>query len=487
MMMILPKSVRLFFTSFARFNSYIILELEENNQDYGQQVGVGLVLFITVLFASISGFSAGYYFSHQNAGIAILFSILWASLIYAIDSSMVISIRKTEAIENAGFWIKTKYYAAPFISRAIVGIMIGFFMSIPLEIYVFADNIELQIEDDNEAKIKDKINFVNTVGAKEEKETNKKESEKQLAKSDSLLKTVCPLPDYTEEYNNYNNCNSEASDLNDVYQNKSKILNGINKYNWNNGVATLNPRYTNALIEKRNAKSRYDSKKTECNRYKANADEIDRKWRESLQKDKLIADSTAKSLGQKINEINAKADSAQSKKDEQLKKLNGFARKYEALENAVHNTENGGWALGFLLWLIRLIFIGMEILPTFTKISSGISSYDKALISRDKVYNTKLQEDENIARETEQKRKTKEVARNEMVLDKVAEIQSKIADKILEEWEKQENAEIEERIREVRDNRIQIPNNINNEQRTGTASAKNWLFCGINRLRFWRN
>ena len=76
----------------------------------------------------------------------------------------MVFFRKKEEIERADLWAKTKHYAVPFISRTIVEIMIGFFMSIPLKIYIFSDNIELQIEDDNDAKIKQKIaNFFNEV------------------------------------------------------------------------------------------------------------------------------------------------------------------------------------------------------------------------------------------------------------------------------------------------------------------------------------
>ncbi|MEI6529828.1 MAG: hypothetical protein WCN88_05575 [Candidatus Falkowbacteria bacterium] len=104
-----------------------------------------------------------------------------------------------------------------------------------------------------------------------------------------------------------------------------------------------------------------------------------------------------------------------------LKTQKGFTREYVALERAsldgwnsiFDKTKEGDSAVFFLLWLIRFVFIVLEVLPTWYKLKTPVGDYDWALYSKEKVFaqkqkdqfkdidadNEKLKDEENKKRD----------------------------------------------------------------------------------------
>lgn len=448
--------IQVFFWLFAGSEIHI---LKDCKNDYNRHASIGFVLFMTTIFALISGFSAGFFFSHGNINTSILFGLLWAMLIYAIDRSMVVSLKKKSETEKLNFSARLKYYLLPFASRAVVGIMIGFFMSIPLEIIVFQDNILLQIDDENKERVLNEGEFVKNKNGLPSKTDEKNKAEQESKKLDSLSATQCPLPDYQQELADYNICKPQTEKLYTIYKNQQRILEQTQQYVWNDGIAYETQGYKDARYRRNAAKNEYNNFNSQCIEHYNRANTIKTDWLNDLRKNKKTNDSLALARGGEISVINAQADTARIQRDSLLQKLNGFTRQYEALTHA--STKEGNSSLLFLLWLIRLIFIGIEILPTLTKIMTPIGDYDRAIerkeeeydeyLTQSKLRNKKRELDKtasesSISEDTENKRKEIETALNLKILEEVARVQGEIATAMLAEWEKQEKENVDKKI-----------------------------------------
>lgn len=433
--------------------------LKDCKNDFNRHASIGFILFMTTIFASLSGFSAGYFFSNGNISISVFFALLWSMLIYGIDRSMIVSLKKKTEIEALGFTGKIGHYFIPFLLRAIVGTMIGFFMSIPLEIVVFKDNIKVQIDDENKERILKEAGFVNTINNLDDKKSLKSDSEQKKEELDSLLQTNCPLPDYQQALNDYSSCKPQADRLNKVYLEAQKDLNSVRQFIWRDSVKYETQGYKDARYRRNKALNDYRSQIKICDSYIKEAKKISSDWRRGLIDDMEKADSMATTLGGQILVINEEADSSSKAKAKLLETLNGFTRQYEALTHAASSENND--SLLFLLWLIRFIFIGIEILPMLTKLMTPIGDYDRAIESGEEEFEKHLSaskaikgalEDErvrsetDISKETETKRKEIELALNVKVLEEVARVQAEIATEMLKEWERQEKEKVSSRV-----------------------------------------
>jgi hypothetical protein len=93
------------------------------------------------------------------------------------------------------------------------------------------------------------------------------------------------------------------------------------------------------------------------------------------------------SVEREINNVRHKADSGRREMDSLYHK--SFIRDFIALENAAYAqlTTKGkvpvttyvNESLLFFLWLIRLLFFTLEILPTVAKIATPLGAYDRAI------------------------------------------------------------------------------------------------------------
>ena len=104
--------------------------------DYNVFFGIGMIVFLTGVMASLSG-SYAFYTVFQNVYIAIAFGIFWGVLIFFFDWYLVASLRK----ENRVF--KEILTASP---RIILALFLAVVISRPLELKLFESEINGQIE-----------------------------------------------------------------------------------------------------------------------------------------------------------------------------------------------------------------------------------------------------------------------------------------------------------------------------------------------------
>lgn len=153
--------------------------LKQCPSDYNKYYGIGVVVFLTGLLASLSG---GYaiFTVFQSLKISIAFGALWGFLIFSIDWYLVASLRKHQRTS------KEIGFALP---RIILAVLIAFVISKPLEMKLFEKEIDQQILFNQQQKTLDYHNLV----SKEFEDLSRLEVENESLRSELKQK---------EEYRN---------------------------------------------------------------------------------------------------------------------------------------------------------------------------------------------------------------------------------------------------------------------------------------------
>ena len=138
-------------------------------------------------------------------------------------------------------------------------------------------------------------------------------------------------------------------------------------------------------------------------------------------------------------------------------KGNHFIQNYRILEYAVWKRNDNGELPTelFFLWMIRLLFFIIEILPTVVKIVTPIGSYDRMVQAEEKQVMTYLESDEYIERirnmhdielksreEQLQKQHQIELELKSDILEKVKNAQIEVADATIAKWKENEMSKV---------------------------------------------
>lgn len=118
--------------------------------DYNVFFGIGMIVFLTGVMASLSG-SYAFFTIFENPYLAVAFGLFWGVLIFFFDWYLVASLRK----ENR--FIKELVTAAP---RIILALFLAVVISRPLELKLFESEINGQLEKMNQQKLNDYKNIV---------------------------------------------------------------------------------------------------------------------------------------------------------------------------------------------------------------------------------------------------------------------------------------------------------------------------------------
>ena len=167
--------------------------------DYNRHATIGYTLLITCVFAAIAGGYAGYFFSKSIVA-SLVVALVWGLLVYSIDRSMVVSLKKDP--ESTGY----KQYIPQLLVRAALGFLIAFFISIPIELLIFDESISAQIQID-------KVSELNTFGKSASGAFNVKkqqDEEKRQRENEKRIQEALNNPPPTEEYRSLKQALSEC-------------------------------------------------------------------------------------------------------------------------------------------------------------------------------------------------------------------------------------------------------------------------------------
>lgn len=169
LLLLLPTLIKFFTlqTNFRKERSSLLNELmwfcsgankeilRQCPNDYSKYFGIGGTILFTALMASLSG---GYAFftAFQSAGLAICFGIFWGAMIFNLDRFIVNTMYTDNKHTISGLEILSG------LPRIIIAIFLGIVISYPLELKIFEDSIEAEMNImQKEAKIaNDSINHI---------------------------------------------------------------------------------------------------------------------------------------------------------------------------------------------------------------------------------------------------------------------------------------------------------------------------------------
>ena len=460
--------------------------LKDCPTDYNRQAGIGFTIFMTTLLAFFSGSYAGYYFGESYVT-SVVFGIIWASLIFSIDRSMVVTLKKDPTKKEQNFWI-------PFLSRAVLAILIAFIISIPLELLIFRDSIDIHKNKFKQDKTLNIIYGQSTIEDIDGKKEISSNLEGNINELNNLLSTGEPQNDV--EYDNlkreFKNSESQYISYKNKYNNlNSQAINAYNSGNMERYYQISNQR----SIAKNNmanyGNKNYFPKKRELEVYIKN-------WVEERKKELVDLGEEKKKINDKIKKGTDKVESAGSKIDSILSKHdNSFVFNFMVLEDLakthrkvlkpvvkknidslsnknttdslsvnvasnnqpseiqpsklewVSEYDSEGATILFLLWLIRILFFTIEILPTIAKIATPIGAYDRAIYRKEKDLEMELDEKTSeyllhqqklreIEFEAEQKQlKDRVKIENELhkeLITEIASVQNEVARKKIDDF-----------------------------------------------------
>lgn len=413
-----------------------ISSLKDCPEDYNRHANIGMMILITSIFAFGTAFIAGMTFAHSNPFGVFLFSMVWGTLIFALDRSMVNSIKRDPEATIQPF-------ASYFIPRFILAIILAFFMSVPLDHIVFPEAIERQMKINVQAdwlKRQTELNEGYNV-AQQEKDVEKLET--QLSKIDSTLKSDCPLPNYIQAQSDYNNSIPKVPPLQAAY---TKKVNDRKAYyrelqsKQDTLIPALDATWFALNDDSKNAYKALNTQQAECETYKQDAKRIEREWREDLQKKYASKDSLHTSTDNKLktDRDSVETNAENFKKD--IQDMTGFDTKFTTLFLMPN------WGVQILKWAIFLALLVIEILPTYLKLRTPIGEYDVEINKKERAHSSRAKhfvtKEDEIAEDSERYRKEKEINLNKEVVDKIAAIELRLANESLDDWEKQAIAQM---------------------------------------------
>lgn len=419
-----------------------ISALKKCPNDYNRHANIGLMILITSLFAALTAFIAGSTFAEGNyLGIS-LFAVVWGMVIFSLDRSMVNSIKKKPDEDKKFNW-------GYFWPRLVLACILSFFMSIPLDHVVFKERIEYQMSLNKHNDWKERSSSLHSgynIKGDSLAMTKVEKEKKELSQAIESGCSSCTVEEYKSSVNKANYVrNTELPPL------EQKLNVARNKYYAY--VEKLRREQTptgeplipysqivadNTLVglkrEMNNVEFPVQAKLTELQNYNKKAQEICTAWLEDKKKEKQRADTALAKLDNRLTKNKQELTKESGNYKSMLDKMNGFDTQFVTLFLMPN------WGVQILKWLIFLALLVIEILPTYLKLKTPFGQYDWQMHRREVL--TEIEVSENIkqseigTKAKEEYRRIKEMQLNKDLIDKVAIIEEKLANNMLDQWEK---------------------------------------------------
>lgn len=447
--------------------------LEKCRTDHKKYAAIGATILMTSFIAFCAGTSAAWYFTQsgsESSGSlvwAMIFGIIWALLIFCIDRSLVITLKKDPSVKRQKFWI-------PLLSRCVLACIIAFMVSIPLELVIFEDFIAEQkfYFDENAAKdlsentrayreegvlsgeislSTSRIDKLDNLNANLRDNVISLNSQIQ-AERNKLNKPISSTFATAQiQYDNYSNQISIAQRNLANATNKSDSLRYSSEINRFRGARR--PYWETMESEKKIWNDKINLKIRELEGERANAEEqitqnttVLAQEATRLSRNRDIRDSLAMERDKLIQDFRHTSN-----------KGNHFIQNYRILEYAVWKRDTNGDLPTelFFLWMIRLLFFIIEILPTIVKIVSPVGSYDRMIQAEEKQVMYYLESDEYTQRirnmqdivlksheEQLQEQHRIEFELKSIIMEKVKDAQIEVAEATITKWKESEMSKV---------------------------------------------
>lgn len=409
--------------------------------EYSKYFGIGGTIFFTAAMATLSGGYA-FYTIFNNQWLAIAFGIFWGLLIFNLDRFIV------NTMYSDGKHTISWGELAAGLPRIIIALFLGIVISTPLELKIFEDEINVEIDFMKEDKL---ANYTRKDSVYLESLVNKKEL--YLSKIDTIrgagqsLMYQSSIDNVTNQQNKTESVIKNLQSQLDAKNTSLSILRGrlanttdsITRVNINRQIGQVKKEISNINSNIAAQQNKANSLNNDYNDI-LNSD-IEQKQQQisEYQNEISIIDSEITVVKERLN----------NSKDEYKEKLNKEFNGFQAHMLAFDKIKSENTSTHIVSIFIMLMFIIIEIAPTFFKMMIASGPYDELL--NEEMHRKKVQAMQNVSNlndevntqiqistEKNRQRLEAELKANENVLTKIAAVQAELLEVAIEEWRKEE-------------------------------------------------
>ena len=395
--------------------------------DYAKYAGIGGTIFFTAVMAALSGgYAISFVFQDSPIYVPIGFGLVWGLLIFNLDRFMV----NTMYSDGKHTISKSEFYSG--LPRIFLAVFLGIVISTPLEIRIFQDKIESQLIID-QGKVGDDVRTAHDLLYQQ-----RKNIEDQIATRNNQLTDL--------RAGRLDGISGRVADKEkELKEAEDKLYNET----YGEGV-TKKVGYGPAA---RQLQSQVDRLTNELNilrieerQNNANNQDYIRQRTESVQRELDEYNRRLVEVDTRINEIENEGRKSQ-------KALKGFCAQINALNEIASFDENISLFIARLC--ITLLFVAIEVIPTFFKMMVAFGPYDDLLHSemhRVRILSEKRISDLNdevntevqISTEKNRQKLEAEIRENKELMDKITKTQAELLQIAIDKWREEELAKIME-------------------------------------------
>lgn len=431
--------------------------LRQCRTDYAKYAGIGGTILFTALMAMLSG---GYaiYTVFDSSLTAFIFGIFWGLLIFNLDRFIVNTMYSDGEVT-----ISWREFTSG-LPRIIIAIFLGVVISMPLELKIFEDEINVTIEEQIQDRIKEyQASDYAKISALESRKDTLMQRMKEIEESPNDIYGASIISGNEV----LNNLLKRRSDERAKYENEvTQIRNLTNQRN-----RLQRPSETSDIAEIERYNQNYRSLSDQIYLHSVARNNINTEIKnldaQIASMDDEMKDLQNRSIKQKedrilicqndIKQINADINTIKKRieNDGYSELIKGEYHGFQAKMSAFNQMKEENSSTNLASVFIMLLFVIIETAPTFFKMMIASGPYDDLLRSemhRARVMSDKRISDLNdeinteimISTEKNKNRLEAEIAANKEVMSRIAEVQSELLNAAIEKWRVEELAKIEE-------------------------------------------
>lgn len=428
--------------------------------EYAKYAGMGGTIFFTACMAALSG---GYAIStvFDNTIISIIFGIFWGMLIFNLDRLIVNTMYSDGKVTIS--WQEL----VSGLPRIVMAIFLGIVISTPLELKIFEDAIDIQIEQDKDRLLNEKIG--ETIHRRDSTSQKRDEIMNGVAMFDTQITTsstetntlLSDINDLKIKWNSENNkvisCDQQIAplqrQLNTMSSDNPQYQNVLNK------IGVLRSRKSSAVAQRNALAAAIRGKQGEVAASDATLKTLMSNKQSETQKESERLRQEIDSLNIIINESKVRhkdwTDAEIKAKGSFRDKLDIQYKGFQARMNAFSELKDESWATYISSLFIMLLFIIVETAPTFLRMMVADGSYENLLDSekhRIEVLSMKKKSDLNdeintevqITTEKNRQKLEAEILANKELIEKITKTQAELLQIAIDKWREEELAKINE-------------------------------------------
>lgn len=426
--------------------------------EYAKYSGMGGTIFFTACMAALSG---GYAIStvFDNTIVALLFGLFWGLLIFNLDRLIVNTMYSDGKVTIS--WQEL----VSGLPRIVMAIFLGIVISTPLELKIFEDAIDIQIEQDKDRLLNEKISET----------IHRRDSTSQ--KRDEILNGVAMFD--TQITTSSIETNNLLSDINDLQTKLNAENNKIRRYNQqidplqrqlysmssdNSQYQAITSKIGSLKNERASAVSQRNALAAAIRGKQGQVAASDATLKSLIGIKQVETQKESERLRQEIDSLNLIINESKVRhKDwskEKIKEKGSFSDKLEVQYNgfqarmkAFSELKEESWATYISSLFIMLLFIIVETTPTFLRMMVADGSYENLLDAEKhtiEVLSSKKKSDINdtinteiqISTEKNRQRLETEVLANKELMEKIAKAQAELLQNAIDKWREEELSKI---------------------------------------------